>query len=101
MAKGDITLVNCMGSVGSAVTDFTTKQVVAGQYRHTQTVKGKSISWKCGMLRIDGTAKVVEDAFTQADGTVVAFFRMEGLATSVEEVSAAKATFDALSAIAW
>lgn len=101
MAKGDITLVNCMGSVGSAVTDFTTKQVVAGQYRHTQTVKGKSISWKCGMLRIDGTAKIVEDVYAQEDGTVITFFRMEGLADSVETVNKAKATFDALSAIAW
>lgn len=95
MAKGDVKLVACFGSIGSIVKDFTTKEVVPGSYRHSQTVNGVTYSWKCGKLELNGVAKLVEDSFDD-NGTTKVFYRMEGL---VAEVAAVTKTKDTLSAL--
>ena len=101
MAKGEITLVKCFGSVGSVVKDFDTKQVLAGSYLHTQTVGDKTISWKCGLVSITGVAKIVEDAFTNAEGVAVPFFRMEGLVDGADSVTKIVDAFEAVKTMAW
>lgn len=96
MAKGDITLVKCIGSVGGIVKDFNTKEVVPGSYRHTQTVNGVQLSWKCGALHLNGTVKLVEDEY---EGRV--FYRMEGLAESAAAVTKVNEAYEALKDMAW
>lgn len=96
MAKGDITLVKCIGSVGGIVKDFNTKEVVPGSYRHTQTVNGIQYSWKCGALHLNGTVKLVEDEY---EGRV--FYRMEGLAESAAAVTKVNEAYEALKDMAW
>lgn len=101
MEKGQSILVQCIGSVGSVVRDFDTKEVITGSYRHTQTVGGVSYSWKCGALSLTGVVKLVADEFTGTDGKVNKFFRMEGMADSAAAVTNIKTTFEALTAMAW
>lgn len=82
MAKGSIVLVNCFGSVGGIVKDFTTKEVVPGSYRHSQTIGGTTYSWKCAKMELTGVVKLVEDEY---EGRV--FYRMEGLVTEMATVN--------------
>ena len=92
MAKGDVKIISVIGSTGGVVRDFETKEVIAGSYRHSQTVGGTTYSWKCGMLQLTGVVKLVEDEY---DGNV--FYRMEGIAKSAAEI---KAVADAKAEIA-
>jgi len=96
MAKGDVILVPCIGSVGGVVRDFNTKEVIAGSYRHTQTVNGVQYSWKCGALTLNGVVKLVEDEYNGAT-----FYRMEGMAESAQAVSKVQETFESLKNMAW
>lgn len=96
MAKGDIKLVKCFGSVGGIVKDFDTKEVVVGSFRHSQTVDGVTYSWKCGKLELNGVVKLVEDEY---EGRV--FYRMEGLVANVADVNKVQDTFTALETMAF
>lgn len=102
MAKGDITLVKCIGSTGTIVRNYHTKEVEPGSYRHTQTVKGKALSWKCGQLVLNGVAKVVEDEVVDKDTKeVTVFYRMEGIADTAEKVTAINSVAEALANVEW
>ena len=101
MAKGDITLVKCIGSVGAVVRDFNTKDVIAGSFRHTQTINGVEYSWKCGALHLTGVVKLVACEFVDAAGETKSFFRMEGMAAEVSAVTKVNHTFAALTDVEW
>lgn len=96
MAKGDIVLIKCIGSVGGVVRDFNTKEVIPGSYRHTQTVDGIGYSWKCSAARLDGVVKLVEDQYESR-----VFYRMEGIVDSTSAVTKVNDTFQALKDMAW
>ena len=100
MAKGDVTLIPVFGSIGNVVRDFTTKEVVAGSFRHTQTFKGSVYTWKCGLVRLDGVVKLVEDSFDD-NGTEKVFYRMEGLVSEVSAVTKTQETLSALQTMAF
>lgn len=96
MAKGDVVLVNCIGATGSVATDFNTKQPIAGQYRHTQTVGGTQYTWKCGLLQITGVVKLVADVYEGRE-----FWRMEGLADSATQITAVRNARAAIDELDW
>lgn len=98
--KGDIKLVKCFGSVGSVVRDYKTQEVIAGSYRHQQTVDGTTYSWKCAALSLTGVVKLVEDSFDD-NGTQKVFYRMEGLVSEVAQATKVQETFSALDNFAW
>ena len=85
MAKGDISFVKCLNSIGNPVGlyDDNNKRVgtVDGSYKHTQTINGISMSWKCGALRLTGVIKLVEDEYM---GNV--FYRMEGMVDDMAQM---------------
>ena len=93
--KGDIKLINCFGSVGNPVKDFTTKEVIPGSYRHSQTVGGVTYTWKCGKLELTGVVKLVEDTFTD-NGVEKTFYRMEGLVNDAKVVTGIKSLAEEL-----
>lgn len=99
--KGQSVLIPCFGSVGGVVTNFETKDVIPGSYRHTQTVNGTSYSWKCAKIELTGVVKLVYDTFQQQDGTVQGFWRMEGLVNDVAVVTNTRATMSALEDMAF
>jgi hypothetical protein len=96
MAKGDVTLVNCIGSTGGVVKDFETKEVIQGSYRHSQTVAGTTYSWKCAVAQLTGVVKLVEDEY---EGRV--FFRMEGIAQSAKQLQDVQAARSAIADMEW
>ena len=96
MAKGDVSLISCVSSTGGVVKDFTTKEVVPGSYRHSQTVAGVNYSWKCAIAQLTGVVKLVEDEY---EGRV--FYRMEGIATSAKQLADVRETRTALDGMEW
>lgn len=96
MAKGDIKLVNCIGSIGSVVRDFDTKEVIEGSYRHSQTIDGITYTWKCAEKHITGVVKLVEDEYEART-----FYRMEGLAKSAADITAVRTARAAIDEMDW
>lgn len=95
IAKGSVKLIPVFGSVGNVTKDFNTGEVVAGQYRHTQTVEGTSYSWKCAKVELTGVVKLVRDEF-DSNGEVKGFWRMEGLVDNAAVVTKTRETLVAL-----
>ena len=96
MAKGDVKLVTAIGSIGSVVRDFDTKEVIPGSYRHSQTVGGTTYAWKCAEKKITGVVKLVEDEY---EGRT--FYRMEGLAENLAQVTTVKTAAAELEGMDW
>lgn len=77
MAKGDVKFITMIGAVGRPATNFTTKEVIPGLYRHQQG----DVSFKCGLLQITGKVKLVADEYEGIE-----FFRMEGLINNASQI---------------
>lgn len=92
MAKGDVKYSTLVGAVGTATSNFTTKQP-DGNFRFT-TKEG--ISFKCGHSTITGRVQLIEDAFVD-NGETKVFFRLLGVVSDVAQV----ALVTALDGVEW
>ncbi len=81
MAKGDVKYSTLIGAVGTATSNYSTKQP-DGNFRFT-TKEG--ISFKCGHSTITGRVQLIEDSFVDGTETKV-FYRLLGVLTDVKQV---------------
>ena len=70
--------------------------IVTGSYRHSQTVNGETLAWKCAAMSITGVVKLVEDEYQGNK-----FYRMEGLAANAAAVTTVTGALAEVSTSGW